>query len=67
MLHTWRKRKGREVIREGIVHDSLVANIDDMAAVGATESFQLTNCIDRNPLVIPMKQFKIDNRLQQFR
>lgn len=37
---------------KGIAHDSLVMNIDDMAAVGATERFQLTNCIDRNPLVI---------------
>ena len=37
---------------KGIAHDSLVMNIDDMAAVGATESFQLTNCIDRNPLII---------------
>jgi len=37
---------------KGIAHDSLVMNIDDMAAVGATETFQLTNCIDRNPLVI---------------
>lgn len=37
---------------EGIAHDSLVMNIDDMAAAGAVESFKLTNCIDRNPLVI---------------
>ncbi|MFH1284603.1 MAG: AIR synthase related protein [Candidatus Peregrinibacteria bacterium] len=37
---------------KGIAHDSLVMNIDDMAAVGATENFQLTNCIDRNPFII---------------
>lgn len=37
---------------KGIAHDSLVMNIDDMAAVGATERFQLTNSIDRNPMVI---------------
>ena len=37
---------------KGIAHDSLVMNIDDMAAVGAVEKFQLTNCIDRNPLII---------------
>lgn len=37
---------------EGIAQDSLVMNIDDMACVGAVESFQFTNCIDRNPLVI---------------
>ncbi len=35
-----------------IAQDSLVMNIDDMAAVGAVDGFKLTNCIDRNPLVI---------------
>jgi len=39
-------------IWKGISQDSLVMNIDDMAAVGAVTNFQLTNCIDRNPLVI---------------
>ncbi|MBU1446156.1 phosphoribosylformylglycinamidine cyclo-ligase [Patescibacteria group bacterium] len=39
-------------IWNGIAHDSLVMNIDDMVSVGATEAFQLTNCIDRNPLII---------------
>lgn len=37
---------------KGIAHDSLIMNIDDMAAVGAVGRFQLTNCIDRNPFVI---------------
>ncbi|MCD6109733.1 phosphoribosylformylglycinamidine cyclo-ligase [bacterium] len=39
-------------IWKGIAQDSLVMNIDDMVAVGATDNFKLTNSIDRNPLII---------------
>jgi phosphoribosylformylglycinamidine cyclo-ligase len=55
LAYMYFKETGDISVFNGIVHDAMVMNIDDMFAVGASENYFLSNTIDRNGILISGK------------
>jgi len=53
LAYVYWKETGDLSVFKGIAMDSLVMNLDDMACVGATDRFLLSNTIGRNAFFVP--------------
>ena len=58
LAYMYWKETGRSEIWEGIVQDSIVMNIDDMACVGCVDNIILSSTIGRNKNLIPGEVIK---------
>lgn len=53
LAYIWWRETGDASVFRGIAEDALVMNLDDLACVGATGPYVLTNLIGRNAKVVP--------------
>jgi phosphoribosylformylglycinamidine cyclo-ligase len=53
LAYIYYKETGDKSVFRGIAQDSLVMNLDDLLAVGATDNFILSNTIGRNKNLVP--------------
>ena len=53
LAYIYWKETGDETVWEGIIQDSLVMNLDDLACVGAIDNLVISSTIGRNKNLIP--------------